>query len=79
MCFTLNYIITQRDMLLRKLLFYLLSTSILLEQFWFCIFHCSFPNYLAMKLLVHCGANVNAVDNEKNTPLHYIGKFIEDL
>ncbi|CAH1711998.1 protein fem-1 homolog B [Aphis gossypii] len=40
---------------------------------------CCFPNFLAMKLLVHCGANVDAVDNSKNTPLHYIGKFITDF
>ncbi|XP_026811034.1 protein fem-1 homolog B-like [Rhopalosiphum maidis] len=40
---------------------------------------CCFPNFLAMKLLVHCGANVDAVDNDKNTPLHYIGKFITDF
>ncbi|CAI6366920.1 unnamed protein product [Macrosiphum euphorbiae] len=40
---------------------------------------CCFPNFLAMKLLVHCGANVDAVDNDKNTALHYIGKFITDF
>lgn len=32
-----------------------------------------------MKLLIFCGADVNAVDNNRNTPLHYIGKFIKDL
>lgn len=32
-----------------------------------------------MKLLIYCGADVNAIDNDQNTPLHYIGKFIIDL
>ncbi|XP_022173057.1 protein fem-1 homolog B-like [Myzus persicae] len=40
---------------------------------------CCFPNFLAMKLLVHCGANVDEMDNENNTALHYIGKFITDF
>ncbi|VVC26097.1 Hypothetical protein CINCED_3A000901 [Cinara cedri] len=39
---------------------------------------CCFPNYLSMKLLIFCGADVNAFDNNRNTPLHYIGKFISD-
>lgn len=39
----------------------------------------SFPNYLSMKLLIYCGADVNAIDYDQNTPLHYIGKFIIDL
>lgn len=43
----------------------------------FCIV--SFPNYLSMKLLIYCGADVDAIDNNLNTPLHYIGKFIIDL
>ncbi|XP_050427498.1 protein fem-1 homolog B-like [Adelges cooleyi] len=40
---------------------------------------CCFPNYPTMKLLIYCGADVNAIDNNRNTPLHYIDKFISDF
>ncbi|XP_050524337.1 protein fem-1 homolog B [Daktulosphaira vitifoliae] len=40
---------------------------------------CCFPNYPTMKLLIYCGANVNAIDNNRNTPLHYLDKFISDF
>lgn len=32
-----------------------------------------------MKLLVDCGADVDALDNDNNTPLHYIGYFVANL
>ena len=35
-----------------------------------------FPNIHICKTLVACGANVNAQDNYKNTPLHIIAKCI---
>ena len=34
----------------------------------------SFPNTLICKTLLHCGADVNAQDNNKETPLHVIAK-----
>ncbi|KAK1160866.1 hypothetical protein AOXY_G19697 [Acipenser oxyrinchus oxyrinchus] len=36
---------------------------------------CSFPNALVTKLLISCGAQVNAVDNEGNSPLHIIVQY----
>ena len=35
----------------------------------------SFPNMEVVKLLVKCGANVNACDNHGDTPLHVIMKY----
>ncbi|XP_063333592.1 protein fem-1 homolog B [Pelmatolapia mariae] len=36
---------------------------------------CSFPNAQVTKLLIDCGAQVNAIDNEGNTPLHVIVQY----
>uniref|UniRef100_A0A2K5EUV5 Protein fem-1 homolog B n=1 Tax=Aotus nancymaae TaxID=37293 RepID=A0A2K5EUV5_AOTNA len=36
---------------------------------------CSFPNALVTKLLLDCGAEVNAVDNEGNSALHIIVQY----
>lgn len=33
---------------------------------------CKFPCSATSKLLIQCGADVNAMDNERNTPLHLI-------
>ena len=36
-----------------------------------------FPNVLICKALVACGADVNAQDNNRNTPLHIIAKCVD--
>ncbi|XP_065133398.1 protein fem-1 homolog B [Paramisgurnus dabryanus] len=36
---------------------------------------CSFPNAQVTKLLIDCGAQVNAVDREGNSPLHLIVQY----
>lgn len=36
---------------------------------------CSFPNAQVTKLLIDCGAQVNAVDHEGNSPLHLIVQY----
>lgn len=36
---------------------------------------CKFPCAETTKLLIRCGANVNAMDNERNTPLHVIVNY----
>ncbi|XP_072376743.1 protein fem-1 homolog B [Diabrotica undecimpunctata] len=36
---------------------------------------CKFPCKETTKLLLQCGANVNAMDNERNTPLHIIVQY----
>lgn len=38
---------------------------------------CKFPCAATVKLLVHCGADVNAMDNKRNTPLHIIVCYTE--
>ncbi len=35
----------------------------------------SFPSALLARLLVKCGASVNALDSDRNTPLHTIVKY----
>lgn len=39
----------------------------------------TFPNAPLCKVLVACGANVNALDNRKNTPLHVIVKYTNPI
>uniref|UniRef100_A0AAR5Q6D3 Protein fem-1 homolog B n=1 Tax=Dendroctonus ponderosae TaxID=77166 RepID=A0AAR5Q6D3_DENPD len=36
---------------------------------------CKFPCAETTRLLIRCGANVNAMDNERNTPLHVIVNY----
>lgn len=36
---------------------------------------CKFPCAETTKLLIRCGANVNAMDNDRNTPLHVIVNY----
>ncbi|XP_050296415.1 protein fem-1 homolog B isoform X1 [Anthonomus grandis grandis] len=36
---------------------------------------CKFPCAETTRLLIRCGANVNAMDNDRNTPLHVIVKY----
>ncbi|XP_071759114.2 protein fem-1 homolog B-like [Centroberyx gerrardi] len=36
---------------------------------------CSFPNAQVTKLLLHCSAQVNAIDHEGNSPLHIIVQY----
>ncbi|XP_071558315.1 protein fem-1 homolog B [Temnothorax nylanderi] len=43
---------------------------------------CKFPCAATARLLIHCGADINAMDNERNTPLHIIvgySKAISDF
>lgn len=60
----------------------LLIVIILIKHYLFTLFskfYFSFPNYFATSLLIFCGADVNATDNDKNTPLHCMDKFIKML
>ncbi|CAB0035738.1 unnamed protein product [Trichogramma brassicae] len=36
---------------------------------------CNFPCASTAKLLIQCGADVNAMDHKRNTPLHYIVQY----
>ncbi|XP_063221513.1 protein fem-1 homolog B [Bacillus rossius redtenbacheri] len=36
---------------------------------------CNFPCAATAKLLIQCGADVNAMDNNRNTPLHFIVSY----
>lgn len=40
---------------------------------------CKFPCAATAKLLIHCGADVNAMDNNRNTPLHVIVGYTEPI
>ncbi|XP_033346613.1 protein fem-1 homolog B [Bombus vosnesenskii] len=40
---------------------------------------CKFPCAATTKLLICCGADVNAMDNERNTPLHIIVSYREPV
>lgn len=37
-----------------------------------CVLHCRYPCVETTKLLIKCGADVNAMDDFRNTPLHII-------
>lgn len=39
------------------------------------IFFTRFPCDATARLLIQCGADVNAMDNERNTPLHFIVQY----
>ncbi|XP_026673893.1 protein fem-1 homolog B isoform X2 [Ceratina calcarata] len=40
---------------------------------------CKFPCAATAKLLIHCGADVNAMDSNRNTPLHVIVGYREPI
>ncbi|XP_012285319.1 protein fem-1 homolog B isoform X2 [Orussus abietinus] len=40
---------------------------------------CKFPCAATAKLLIQCGADVNAMDNERNTPLHIIVSYQKSI
>ncbi|KAG7210254.1 hypothetical protein KM043_011802 [Ampulex compressa] len=40
---------------------------------------CKFPCAATAKLLIRCGADVNAMDNERNTPLHVIVSYCKPI